>query len=551
MLSHLSINNYALIDELEIDFRKGLTIITGETGAGKSILLGALSLILGQRADTQVLLDKSKKCVIEGTFRINDYGLMDFFSHNELDYDNTTVIRREISQNDKSRAFINDSVVNLDLLKEIGEMLIDVHSQHKILTLQDAKFQLAFIDSYIQHDELLLNFRKEYIHYNQLNTELSELLEKEKQSKTDQDYYQFQFDELNAGHLRDGEQEELEKELELLTHSEEIKFNLNKASSSLLSGDFSLSSGLNEVGAILSKMAALHPDLAEISKRLDSCNIELKDIAGEIESSEQKITFNPERIRLINEKLDFIYHLQQKHRVNTIKELIEIKDEISKKLNSLISLDQQIEHIKKQIGISETHLAELSSEITKNRKMAIPKIEKGIMEVLRKLAMPDAEFKISHAALPKYNNYGKDKVLFLFNANKGGELKELSKVASGGELSRLMLSIKSLISVKKLLPTIIFDEIDQGVSGEIADKVGEIIKKMSATMQVITITHLPQIAVKGTSHILVFKETDNNITYTKIKSLNKTERITEIAKMLSGNELTNAALENAKILLKN
>ena len=552
MLSHLSISNYALIDELEIDFRDGLTIITGETGAGKSILLGALSLILGKRADTQSLLDKTKKCVVEGTFNIKDYGYHDFFSSNELDYDDHTVIRREINQNGKSRAFINDTPVNLELLKELGESLIDVHSQHKTLTLQESKFQLTYIDAYIQHDDLLNDYKNDFILYNRLTTELTGLLEKESQSKLDQDYFQFQFDELNNANLSDyDEQEKLEKELEMLNHSEEIKINLSKASIALLSGENNLTSELKEISNIISKVALIYQEVEEISKRIESCNIELKDIANEIESAEQKIIFSTERINEINERLYLIYHLQQKHRVSTITELINVKNNISEKLNSITTLDFQIEKLKKQISETEKKLIISSTEITKNRKKAIPCIEKGVVEVLKNLAMSNAEFKISLSLLNEFSINGKDKVIFLFNANKGGELKELSKVASGGELSRLMLSIKSLISVKQLLPTIIFDEVDQGVSGDIADKVGNILLKMSQSMQVLTITHLPQIAGKGTSHLLVYKESDEKNTYTRITSLKEKERISEIAKMLSGNELTKAALENAKALLKN
>ena len=552
MLSHLSISNYALIDELEINLRDGLTIITGETGAGKSILLGALSLILGKRADTQSLFDKSKKCGVEGTFYIKDYGYQDFFTSNELDYDDHTVIRREINQNGKSRAFINDTPVNLELLKELGESLIDVHSQHKTLTLQESKFQLSYIDSYIQHDELLNDYRNDFVLYNQLKSELTGLLEKESKSKSDQDYYQFQFDELNNANLSDEEeQEKLEKELEMLNHSEEIKTNLSKASSVLLSGDHNLTSEIKEISNILSKVAIIYPDAEELSKRIESCNIELKDIANEIESAEQKIIFSAERINEINERLDLIYHLQQKHRVSTIKDLIDVKNDISNKLNSITTLDIQIEKLKKQISETEKKLTSSSTQITGNRKKAIPHIEKGVVEVLKNLAMANAEFKISHSLLNEFSIHGKDKVMFLFNANKGGELKELSKVASGGELSRLMLSIKSLISVKKLLPTIIFDEVDQGVSGDIADKVGNILLKMSSAMQVLTITHLPQIAGKGSSHLLVYKESDEKNTYTRIIALKEKERVSEIAKMLSGNELTKAALENAKALLKN
>ena len=551
MLQHLSISNYALIAALEIDFREGLTIITGETGAGKSILLGALSLILGQRADSQVLLDKSGKCIVEGTFKITGYGLEDYFQSFELDYENTTIIRREITQSGKSRAFINDTPVTLDVLKGLGEMLIDVHSQHKTLTLQDSKFQLDFIDAYVKHDKLLKEFKINFNSHKQLTAELSALIEIEIKSKADQDYYQFQFDELDNAGLISGEQEDLEKQLELLNHSEEIKTNLAKVISILQSGEFSITSGLKEISLLVHKIAGLHTDLSEISKRIDSCTIELKDICSDLEHTDDKIVFSPEKIVTINNRLDIIYHLQQKHRVNSIKELLEIKNSISDKLNAISSIDDNIEKLKKQLNFIDKTLADTSAIITRNRKKAIPEIEKGIMEVLKKLAMPNAEFRISLSDLGEYNMYGKDNIRFVFNANKGGELKELSKVASGGEFSRLMLSIKSLISVKKLLPTIILDEIDQGVSGEIADKVGNIMKAMSGTMQVIAITHLPQIAVKGSSHFLVYKESDKQSTYTRIAALKEKERISEIAKMLSGNELTKAALENAKALLKN
>ncbi len=550
MLTHLSINNYALINELEIDFREGLTIITGETGAGKSILLGALAMILGQRADTQVLLDKSKKCIIEGTFLIKDYGLQDFFELNQLDYDDHSVIRREINKNGKSRAFINDTPVNLELLKELGELLVDIHSQHNTITLQDSKFQMAFVDAYIGHDKLLSEFSEKFIFFNTTNAELKNLLQKEKQSKADQDYYQFQFDELSNANLIEGEQEEIEKELEILNHAEEIKINLIKASDELTSGDFSIGSRLKEVTNIISKLVLLHPGLEELSKRIDSCNIEIKDITKEIELAEQKIVYSTERIAGINDRLNIIYNLQQKHRVNSINELLQIQNVISDKLNSITNLDKEIEKVKKLLAETEKHLDGLSKKITENRKKAIPLIEKGVSGILKKLAMPNAIFQISHALLPDYNLHGKDRLTFMFNANKGSEIKELAKVASGGELSRLILSIKSLISVKKLLPTIIFDEIDQGVSGDIADKVGNIMKNMSATMQVIAITHLPQIAGKGTSHCVVYKESDQNVTYTKIRMLKEKERITEIAKMLSGNELTKAAMEHAKALLE-
>ena len=550
MLSHLSINNYVLIEKLEISFSDGLSIITGETGAGKSILLGALSLVLGQRADTQVLSDKEKKCFIEATFRIKGYELNSFFESNELDYDDNTVLRREVGANGKTRAFINDTPVTLELIRELGSMLIDIHSQHKTLTLQDSHFQLSYVDGYASHDILLNDFKKEFFNRSELRSKLHQLEETEKQSLTDKDYFQFQFDELHAANLKSGEQQELEAEQELLNHAEEIQQYFSKAYSSLAEGEQNIYSGVSEIFSLLNKASAIYPAATDLAKRMESCKIEIKDIAGEIEMLSQKINHDPSRQQEINERLDAIYHLQQKHRVNTVDELINVMNDYSEKLLSITSLTSQIEKIKKEIEASENILKTLSERISKNRKKAIVHIEKGLIAVLRKLGMPDAEFEIECFELPDYNAFGQDKVTFLFNANKGGEKKEVSKVASGGELSRLMLAIKSLISQKKLLPTIIFDEIDQGVSGEIADKVGSIMKIMSDTMQVITITHLPQIASKGDSHFLVYKESDKKSAFTKIKLLEKNERISEIAKMLSGDELTKAAVENAKALLK-
>lgn len=551
MLSHLSISNYALIEKLDISFTEGLTIITGETGAGKSILLGALSLVLGQRGDTQVLYNKTKKCFVEATFVIKDYGIETFFEANGLDYDVSVVMRREVGSNGKSRAFINDTPVMLEVMKDMGRMLVDVHSQHKTLALQESTFQLSFVDCYAHHDPLLENFRSEFSKNKKLKSELDALLEAEKKSLSDRDYFQFQYDELQAANLKEGEQKELESELSLLNHAEEIKNNLEKVTMALTEGDTNLCSGLSDIIILLNKTTSIYPELADVSKRVEGCNIEMKDISREIEALSQKIIFNPERLNEISDRLDIIYHLQQKHRVKTIEELILLKNNFSEKLDAITSLDRQTVHLKKQIESSDKLLLNLSEKITKNRKKVIPQIEKDVMNLVHKLAMPYAEFSVEYKELPEYNSSGKDKVTFMFNANKGGEKKELSRTASGGELSRLMLAVKSLISERKLLPTIIFDEIDLGVSGEIADKVGKILKSMSATMQVITITHLPQIACKGTSHFTVYKESDNKSTFTKIKLLEKKERIHEIAKMLSSEEITNAAIENAKVLLQN
>jgi len=549
MLQHLSISNYALISYLEVDFSEGLSIITGETGAGKSIIIGAFSLILGQRADTGVLLDKTKKCIIEGSFNIKGFGWKDFFESNELDYDDQVILRREINQQGKSRAFINDSPVNLNLLKELGDKLVDIHSQHKTLSLNDSSFQLAVVDDYMQQAALLQEYRKEYSRFKNLNAELNSLVETEQKAKADKDYFQFQFDELEAATLVAGEQGQMENELQVLSHTEEIKTALTKALMALDSGDSNVVSLLNELQSQVSPLASFSPQLQEISKRLQSSYIELKDLSGEIENVSHQITFNPERIEQLTARLDNIYRLQQKHRLQTIEGLIALKDELSEKLFSISSLDDKITKLRKEVNEQFTLITKLASQISANRKKGIPSIEKELKVLLAALGIPNGEIQINQS-VKEIAADGTDNIRFLFSANKGSQAKDLSKVASGGELSRLMLSIKSLISQKNLLPTIIFDEIDMGVSGEVAAKVGTILNKMSMSMQVIAITHLPQIAGKGKTHYFVYKEIKGNTTESFIKKLSEKERITEIAKMLSGETLSKSAVETAKELLE-
>ncbi len=551
MLKHLSVQNYALIDKLEVDFTEGLTIITGETGAGKSILLGALGLIAGTRADSQALQDKSKKCIIEAIFKIKDYSLKDFFNENELDYEELTSIRREINPEGKSRAFINDTPVTLNQLKELGERLIDIHSQHQTLSLNGTDFQLSVVDAFAKHDDLLNEYQIEFKQYKQLEKQLNGLLEREAQAKKDLDYYQFQFNELEDAHLKPNEQVEMEQELETLNNAEEIKVNLSKAVFSLSGGEQNLLSSLNEIKLLLASMSKFKNEIAEFSDRLNSSFIELKDISNELEALEQDIVYDAKRIELLNGKLDEIYRLQQKHQVKTIEELIAIKDELSNKLLDFGSLEVEIEKVKKELDKINKLLVSKSKSISENRKKVIPKIEKEIANLLASLSMPNAQLKINQTTTSEFTSTGIDKINFMFSANKGSDFKELNKVASGGELSRLMLSIKSLIAQLTALPTIIFDEIDTGVSGDVADKVGTIMSGMSSKMQVITITHLPQIASKGKSHLFVYKEDKSNKTYSNIKKLNADERIQEIAKMLSTGNPTAAAISNAKELLKN
>ncbi|MDF2436445.1 MAG: replication and repair protein RecN [Bacteroidota bacterium] len=549
MLKHLSVQNYALIDKLDVDLKDGLTIITGETGAGKSILLGALGLIAGSRADTQSLQDKTRKCIIEAEFNIKGYSLKDFFKEHELDFEEVTTIRREINPEGKSRAFINDTPVTLNQLKELGERLIDIHSQHQTLSLNGSDFQLSVVDAYAKHESLLEEYHNDFRSFKSLEIQLNELVEKEAQAKKDLDYFQFQFNELEDAGLKTGEQSSMEQELETLNNAEDIKSNLSKAFSSLNGGEQNLLSSLNEIKALLNSMAKFKPEIAELSARLNSSYIELKDISNEIESLEQEVVYDPKQIDILNEKLDAIYRLQQKHQVKTIEELIAIKDELSNKLLDFSSLENEIEKTKAALDKVNKALSTKAKTISDNRKKVIPKIEKEIASLLSSLSMPNAQLQITQTIGETFSATGIDKISFLFSANKGSDFKELNKVASGGELSRLMLSIKSLIAQLTALPTIIFDEIDTGVSGDVADKVGTIMNAMSAKMQVITITHLPQIASKGQSHLFVYKEDKNNKTYSNIKKLNSEERIQEVAKMLSTGTPTAAAISNAKELL--
>ncbi|MES2139530.1 MAG: DNA repair protein RecN [Bacteroidota bacterium] len=551
MLKHLSIQNYALIDKLEVDFSDGLTIITGETGAGKSILLGALGLIAGSRADTQSLQDKTKKCIVEASFNIKEYALKDFFWANELDYEVTTNIRREITPEGKSRAFINDTPVTLTQLKGLAERLIDIHSQHQTLTLNGSEFQLSVVDAYANHADSLAEYSISFKQFKALEKALNELLTKESQAKKDLDYFQFQFNELEEAGLKPDEQAGIEQELEGLNNAEDIKSNLSKAATGLNGGEQNLLASLNEIKSLIASQAKFKPEINELSTRLNSSYIELKDISNELESLEQDIVYDPKRIDKLTIQLDAIYRLQQKHQVKSVEELITIKEDLSNKLLEFNSLETEIEKTKKKLTSVQRALTALAKKIAANRKKEIPKIEKEIASLLSALSMPNAQLKVEHMETEILTVNGTDKVNFLFSANKGSDFKELNKVASGGELSRLMLSIKSLIAQLTALPTIIFDEIDTGVSGDVADKVGSIMNLMAKAMQVITITHLPQIASKGESHLFVYKEDKNDKTYSNIKKLSVNERVQEIAKMLSTGTPTAAAISNAKELLKN
>jgi DNA repair protein RecN (Recombination protein N) len=562
MLQKLTINNYALIDNLEIGFDSGLNILTGETGAGKSIILGALSLILGQRAESKYFFNQQKKCVIEGVFKISGFHLADFFEENDLDYETETVLRREISADGKSRAFVNDTPVNLTALKQLGEKLIDIHSQHATLEINDPEFQLLIVDSVARHADLLFDYQTKFKAYKKSLSKLNQLIAESDKAKADLDYFQFQFDELEKGALVADEQEVLELELNTLNNAEEIKRNLLNANYLLQDGEAAALIQLKEAGQALGSIEKYNPAVAELHQRINSTIIELKDVAAEIEGIEEHTFIDEARAEEVNTRLSMIYNLQKKHRVNTNAELLQIQEELSEKIQQALFSDEAIEKLQKQIAADKAELEKLAGQLSVNRKKAIPDIEKQVLETLAEMGMGNSTLKIEQNPTPSpppkggateqtslLTATGIDNIKFLFSANKGHALAEMSKVASGGELSRLMLSIKSIVAQYTALPTIIFDEIDTGVSGEVANKVGIIMERLAKNLQVITITHLPQIASKGKSHYFVYKDDSEAATFTRIKQLNKDERVLEIAKMLSGDKPGESALQNARELL--
>lgn len=552
MINHLSVKNYALISSVEIEFNKGLSTITGETGAGKSILLGAVSLILGQRADVNTLKDKNSKCIIECSFDLQGYSLKSFFNQNEIDYDeNETIIRREITPAGKSRAFINDSPVNLNTLRQLSLKLVDIHSQHQNLDLNESAFQLSVVDNVANTVELFAKYREKYQVFVHTRKQLNRLKEQAEKSKEDVEYYQFQFDELEGAKFEIGEQEALENEQKTLNNTEAIQTNLSNAYALLSENNESIIWQMGETIKALNQITKYLPKIKEFANRLDSSFIEIKDISAEVELIANETYLDPDRLNFVNDRLNTLYNLQGKHNVADIEGLLKIKDSLQKKLNDIESFDNEIINFEKQLELNTKELSIIGNKLSEKRKAVFQEIEKYIMTQLNVVGMPNANFKISYAETKEFTDSGKDKIDFLFSANKSGQLSNIAKVASGGEISRLMLSIKSLLSKAGNLPTIIFDEIDTGVSGEIADKMGNIILDMSKNMQVINITHLPQVAAKGNTHYLVYKSDIGDSTETFIKQLSNNERISEIAKMLSGENLSEQALENAKVLLEN
>ncbi|MCF8319055.1 MAG: DNA repair protein RecN [Sphingobacteriaceae bacterium] len=552
MLQRLAIRNYALIDTLDIDFSKELNILTGETGAGKSIILGALSLLLGQRAESKYFFNQEKKCVIEGAFKIDDYHLKQFFEEQDLDYEAETVLRREISLDGKTRAFINDTPVTVAILKQVGEQLIDIHSQHATLAINTESFQLLVLDTLCNHASLLAEYQQALGQHKQLTKKLKELELALSEAVSAQEYIQYQFEELEKADLQVNEQEDLEQELKSLTHAEEIKQNLSAALFLLSNGEQTSIAQLKEAVQLSQAIEKYATGIQPLIERLQSSLIELKDIAAELERLAQGTSINEARTNMISERLDILYTLQKKHRVNTVAELQVLRNQFSDQLQQLVSGEEEITRLQQEERVLKSNLVTLAQQLSSNRKQVIPALEQQVQEALTTVGMPHAQLRVSQETdINLLNLTGADRIQFLFSANKGQAPMPMNKVASGGELSRLMLCIKSLIAKKTALPTIIFDEIDTGISGEIALKVGAIMEQMAQSMQVITITHLPQIASKKGKHFRVFKNEAGEQTSTGIEALHNDERILEVAKMLGGEQASAAAMEHAKELLSN
>ncbi|MBR5027628.1 MAG: DNA repair protein RecN [Bacteroidales bacterium] len=549
MLRQLSIENYALIRSLQITFNEGFTAVTGETGAGKSIILGALGLLVGQRADTQVLQDKERKCVIEAVFDIGGLGLEKFFADNDLDYDTNVLIRREILPTAKTRAFINDTPVSLQIMRDFGNMVVDIHSQNQTLTLLNPDFQMRFVDTLADNEELLKKYESEYAVFQNVKSELARLREELQQSRRDKDYNQFLFDELEKAQLTENEQEELEQELNLLNNTETIKQTFGEILESADRQDDAAIPRLMSAKSQLSKITGYYPQAEELFQRLDSCVIELRDIFSEIENLDENLTYSFDRQQYVSQRLDLIYNLQSKHGVNSVGELLEIKSQLNDKLQSTNDLSEKIQALEQRLTATESHLHELANELSTRRHKAAQQLEQEVLPMLADLGMKDAQIKVQLSTCENFQPDGTDVITLLFNANIGGELREVGKVISGGELSRLMLAIKSLIVKAKMLPTLIFDEIDTGVSGTIAVQMANIMKRMSQNAQVLAITHLPQVAAKAECHYKVYKESDDTSTQTSMCRLTEEQRVEEIAKMLSSEKLTASAIETAKQLM--
>ncbi len=551
MLKSLTVKNYALIQELNIDFEPGFLTLTGETGAGKSILLGALQLALGARADSSVLSDPDTKCIVEACFDVSKYNLNPIFEELQADYDPETIIRREISPNGKSRAFINDTPVNVTDLKQLSEKLLDIHSQHQNLELNNSLYQLMVLDTIGKNTSLANNYRDKYKQFRKLETELENIKEQAKNAAADFDYNLFQLNQLNDLDLHKIDQQALENEIETLNHAEEIKTNLSAAFNALTEAEFNAISLTKLAKQSTEKISRYYTNAQQWASRLESVIIEMDDMAAEIETQANNIEHDPERATFIKDKLDKLYSLMQKHQATSVNELIEIKKQFESKISESQSFEQVIEKLQNELLQTGNELNNLANNLTLKRQAAAKPFADNVLATLYNLGMPSAVFKVEIESHGQYTPNGRDNINFLFSANKNVQPQNIAKVASGGEISRLMLSIKSLLSASMALPTIIFDEIDTGVSGEMAEKMAIIMKKLAQNMQVISITHLPQIAACGNTQYKVYKYNNQNITTTEIVKLDKNQRIEEIARLLSGQNITPQATENAKVLLNN
>ena len=549
MLVSLSIHNYALINSLAIDFSSGLSIITGETGAGKSILLGALGLVLGNRADLSSLKDTTRKCIVEAKFEICNYQLQNFFDEADLDYENETIIRREILPSGKSRAFVNDTPVTLAVLNMLRVNLIDIHSQHQTLQLSNIDFQFTVLDALSKNDARLSSYKRGYNKLVTLKKELLVLENQQKEANQQYDYNLHLFKELKEANLKLDEQDFLEEKIEKLNNIEDIQLHLSEALALAINEEVGVQSLLYSLENKLSKIAPFAKEYQELSDRITSLKIEMDDIATELESANENIEFNPNEAETVNDRLQLIYNLQKKHYVNSNEELLNVLEELSEKVDQVATSEETINKKKREIEEVSNQLNKVAELLTNARRKAIPKLSNSLESLLKDLGMDNARFSIKISSSKEFLQNGKDHLEFLFSANKGGSFGELKKVASGGELSRIMLSVKKILSENTKLPTIIFDEIDTGVSGEVSNKIAAIMQYMSKQMQVIAITHLPQIASKGNNHFKVYKEEVANVTTTNLKQLSNDERIVEIAEMLSGKNVTDSAIIHAKELL--
>ena len=548
MIKSLLIKNYALIQHLKMDPSPHFNTVTGETGAGKSIMLGALGLLLGNRADTRVLFEEGQKCVIEGSFEISKLNMIDLFDNLELDYQDETIIRREISSTGKSRAFINDTPVTLDVMKTIGNFLVDVHSQRDTYLLGHTSYQLRMIDGYAQNTNLFDKYRIIYKDFKKHESEFNILKQQAEELNKESDYNHFLLEELEKSALSDGEQETLEEELRIIEHAEEIKSKLFECQELMENSEFSVNTGLQQVFKNIDQITAFAEHFEPLKSRLESCLLELKDLAEEIENESHKVDFDKDRQEEVQERLGLLFQLFQKHHVNTVSELIEIRENLRKKVNKVLNMDDELSNAKERLDQLESELTLIGKNLTESRAAVLENFKSELESLLKELAMPFASIDTHHEIIVPSEN-GMDKITILFSANAGVTPSELKNVASGGEFSRLMFSIKYMLVGKTSLPTIIFDEIDTGVSGEIAMKLVSMMKEMASRHQVVAITHLPQIAASGDEHYFVFKENENGRSISKIKKLLHQEREEEIAKMIGGDHPSEAAMENARELL--